>query len=229
MKDKIIVTMTSYKGRINNVSRVIYSILNNSLKPHKVVINLSSDEFPDMLSELPSDLLLLYNANLVEIYWVKENIKQFKKLIPTLERYPNDIIISIDDDIYYPSNFIETIYNDYISNDRKNPVTCGYWKHKNYYFGEYSHHGSFSLVTFSMFANVLDEMKSVLANELWKHIWLDDPFYTYFLLKNNIKYIKSSFNGEQYKNGHFKNRGISYSNYNKVLIEHKFLKKLLWG
>ena len=31
--------------------------------------------------------------------------KAFKKLLPTVDRYPNDIIVTVDDDIYYPYQF----------------------------------------------------------------------------------------------------------------------------
>ncbi len=45
-------------------------------------------------------------------------IKEFrdKKLIPTLELYPNDVIVTADDDIFYPPHWLESLYTSYLEN-----------------------------------------------------------------------------------------------------------------
>lgn len=37
-----------------------------------------------------------------EIYLVKENTSVFKKLMPSLHRFKEDLIITVDDDVLYP-------------------------------------------------------------------------------------------------------------------------------
>jgi hypothetical protein len=74
--------------------------LNNTIKAKKVILNLAQEEFPSKNLELPKEILaLLKKYNNFEIFWVKENNNVFKKLIPTLNRFKKDLIISLDDDI----------------------------------------------------------------------------------------------------------------------------------
>lgn len=44
---KVVVTMTSWTRRIGNCVKVIQSILDNSVKPDLVFLNLSVQEFPN--------------------------------------------------------------------------------------------------------------------------------------------------------------------------------------
>ena len=124
----IIVSMTSWKKRITNVKYVVSSILQGTYKPDKIILNLSTDEFQD--KHIPIDLKLLEKYTIFEINWVKENTKAFKKIIPTMELYPESIIISIDDDIIYPRLFIETILDSY-KKQNKDIITL--YRNKNKY------------------------------------------------------------------------------------------------
>ena len=45
-----------------------------------------------------------------------DDIRSYKKLIPALIDYPNDMIITFDDDIYYPQDVVELLYNSYLKN-----------------------------------------------------------------------------------------------------------------
>lgn len=217
--------MTSYKGRITNVSKVIFSILNNTMKPDKIVLNLAIEEFKNKEKDLPEDLQMLQENGLLEIWWVDKNIKQFKKIIPTLERYPNDVIISIDDDLIYPPEFIETIYNDYLKYDKKYPITASPWIDKGYYNNKPSHHGSFSLVKKEMFGNKFEIMKKLIQNELWNNLWFDDPLYTYVIMSNGLEYKISSWNGFAYKR-RYAVKGVSSINFDGRMKEHNMLRRL---
>lgn len=229
MNERIIVSLTSYKGRIAEVGKVIFSILQNTLQPYKIVLNLSTDEFPNKEKELPEDLLVLTSTSKFEIFWVKENTKQFKKLIPTLERFPNDIVISIDDDVIYPDCFIETLYKDFCEIGKVNPITCGYWRDRWAYNGEYSHHGSYTLITKDMFGDKFEQMKKLIKEHLWKELWFDDPLYTYFVQAAGHHYIRSRFDGNMIKKTYgMKNSGVSNAHYRERMKEHKFLKELLF-
>lgn len=105
---KIILSMTSWTGRINNITRVLDSIANNTIKPDSVEINLSEEEFINKEKDLPTDLLN-YDKLTLSINWVGKNTKSFKKLIPTVKKYYNEdcVIITVDDDVVYEPDFIE--------------------------------------------------------------------------------------------------------------------------
>lgn len=107
----VIVCMTSWKGRIDNVVKVLDSIAENDMLPDMVEINLSQEEFPNMEADLPAELVN-YSKLLTKIVWVGANIKVFKKLIPTVKRHfhEKDLkIITIDDDVIYEKDFIRKL------------------------------------------------------------------------------------------------------------------------
>ena len=112
----IIVSMTSWKERIGNVVQVLDSLLDNSKIPDAIELNLSEEEFPGREKDLPDELLdwrdehrTVYEKPVLNINWVGRNTKAFKKLIPTVKKYyGKDVkIITVDDDVIYPANFIE--------------------------------------------------------------------------------------------------------------------------
>ena len=121
----IVVTMTSWVKRIGSVKRVVESIMDNTIPPDKVYLNLSRDEFESVGVELPKDLVDYFNSDeRLVINWVDgENTKSMKKVFPTLEYLDDDdIIITADDDILFPLDLIESRLEDF--NKHKNfPIT----------------------------------------------------------------------------------------------------------
>lgn len=109
--EKIIVSLTSFPDRIYDIHYCIYSLLKQKLKPDEVLLWLAEEQFPNKEEELPDDLLKLRNNGLT-IKWCHD-IRSYKKLIPALKEYPNDYIITVDDDIYYPENWLEDIWNQH--------------------------------------------------------------------------------------------------------------------
>ena len=95
---KVIVSFTSWPKRINNVAKVIFSLLNQSVKPDSIELNLSIEEFPNKENDLPNELKIMYENKLFIINWVDKNTKSFKKLFPTLKKYYGDdyYILTID-------------------------------------------------------------------------------------------------------------------------------------
>ena len=125
-EERIIVSLTSWYKRIGNVKTVVESLLNQTLPASKILINLCTEDFPNMEEDLPEDLLELVrnNSNVVEIYWFVENYKAWKKHLHALEiAEDNDLILSADDDHLYPSNHIENMYVSYCYYGKKFPVT----------------------------------------------------------------------------------------------------------
>lgn len=111
-ESEIHVCLTSYKGRINVVHKIISSLLNQSIKCY-VHLTLSSDEFTDGVKSLPNSLLNIDNP-MFSIHWVKRNIKPFKKSLYTLKYIPDDsIVVTVDDDIVMPKNIIEDAVRDF--------------------------------------------------------------------------------------------------------------------
>ena len=109
MNKKIIVSLTSWPKRINNVVIVIESLLNQSIKPDIIQINLSNEEFKNKEYDLPEELIkLIKNNSNIEIEWVDRNDGVFKKIIPTLKKHYGEdyLLLSVDDDYIYRNDYV---------------------------------------------------------------------------------------------------------------------------
>lgn len=105
--NRIIVSLTSFPTRIERLWLVIESMLRQSVKPDLIVLWLSSEQF-ESINALPKRLLALRQRGLV-IELRNGNLRSHKKYYYSLQQYPGDTIITIDDDIFYPSNTISEL------------------------------------------------------------------------------------------------------------------------
>lgn len=125
---KIIISLTTFPDRINEVAIVINQLLTQTLKPDKLILWLAYEQFPNKEYNLPKKLLNLKEFGL-EIRWC-EDLRSYKKLIPTLKEFPNDIIVTYDDDIYYPADSLKNLYNAYL---KKQNCICTHRYSKVYF------------------------------------------------------------------------------------------------
>jgi len=105
--ERIIVSLTTFPDRIERVWLVIMCIFNQKIKPDLIVLWLSKKQFSDEDS-LPSSLLKLKKYGL-EIVFCDNDLKSHKKYYYALEKFPNDIIITVDDDVFYHSELISKL------------------------------------------------------------------------------------------------------------------------
>ena len=109
---QIVVSFTSYGSRIETIPLMLERIMNQTVKPDRIVMYLSKENFPGLESDLPERVLDMRTLGL-EIRWCSDDMKSYKKLLPALKDFPDDIIITIDDDLYYELDMIEKLYNSY--------------------------------------------------------------------------------------------------------------------
>lgn len=182
--EKIVVTITSWPKRIKNLHYIIQCIMQNTLQPDVININLSIEEFPNKEKDLPIELQDdIKQNNKIQINWLLHNTKVWKKLIPTIYKYPNDVIIAIDDDFVYPNNLIETLYNDYVKYNKKYPISGNRYQINNVQY----HCGCASLVK----KEFIEPYFYTLNNEIYNS-GSSDVFYTYCAKLNGIEYKQSS-------------------------------------
>lgn len=106
----LIVSLTTYGPRAMTTYLSIESIMHQTLKPNKIILFLDQDEFTE--NSLPLSIKRLRSRGL-DIFYT-EDIKSYKKLIPALKEFGEDIIITIDDDVIYPPDMIERLYRQHI-------------------------------------------------------------------------------------------------------------------
>lgn len=115
-RERIIVSVASYPPRMSYAAQGLATLFHQSEKPDKVLLWLAESEFPNGLADLPQDLLLLRNRGL-EIRFAPVNLKAHNKYYWTRIEYPDDIIITADDDILYRPDMVKALLKGY----RKNP------------------------------------------------------------------------------------------------------------
>lgn len=135
---EIIISLTTYNKRLHQVYLSIESLMQQSMKANKIVLWLSSD----YQNKLLPPVLALQQKRGLEIYYC-DDIKSYKKLIPSLKKYPDSVIITVDDDVYYNHNFIENFIFSYLKSPNyiyfnrgftiqlKNNIFAPYIKWKN--------------------------------------------------------------------------------------------------
>ena len=114
--EKAIISLTSWKARIKTVCKTLFSLIDQCPGFH-IVLVLSEEEFPKKEDELPENLKIFIDNDLIEVLWVYKNWKSFKKVIFTMEKYPDVPVISADDDCIYTCNYAEKLFNSW----QKNP------------------------------------------------------------------------------------------------------------
>lgn len=104
----VIVSLTSIPSRLHTLHLTIRSILDQDSRPKKVILWLHDS----LKNEIPKNLRLL-ESNLFQINYSNLHCSH-RKLIHTLELYPQDIIITCDDDMMYRSNWLSLLYLNHL-------------------------------------------------------------------------------------------------------------------
>lgn len=103
----IIVSLTSWERRLEKVYLSIESLLRQSIKPDYIFLWLS-----DKIESLP-DSLQKTRLRGVDIFF-RPDLGSYKKEIYVLREYPNALLVTADDDILYPKNWLEGLYKAYL-------------------------------------------------------------------------------------------------------------------
>ena len=121
---QIVVAMTTIRSRLAYIPKVIKSILEQTLKPVRIDINVSKQPYLiDEGIDLNDPVLVeLMKNTLININWT-ENIGPYRKIWPFLENHflkpkaEDSIFVTIDDDTIYPDYFLENLYKNYLLYD----------------------------------------------------------------------------------------------------------------
>lgn len=190
--EKAIISLTSWKARINTVGKTLYSLIKMCPGFH-IVLVLSKEEFPQKEKELQEELMLFVDNDLIEILWVYDNIKAFKKVMPTMEKYKDVPIVSADDDLIYNRNYAEELYREYLV--RRNYFSISY-RHKKMQ----TNCGPATIYNPKYYNLILSSF-----NRKFVDCVEDDMFMQYVIEKNKLKqkFISNKFPYEKYTNDEF--------------------------
>ena len=109
----IVVTLTTTKDRVKKTYLCLESLLNQTMKPNKIVLWLEEQEFGENWSDAKRSLppsLLRTEARGIEFRFTQD-IGSYVKLLPALRAFPNDILVTADDDTMYPPTWVKKIFD----------------------------------------------------------------------------------------------------------------------
>lgn len=108
----VIVSMTSYGDRVKRCAPyAIYSILKQTVRPEKIILWLDETKWNE--DNIPSLLKKCIRLG-AEVRFCKD-MRSHTKLLPALQNYPEHIVITVDDDLYYSKKLLAEILLAYNS------------------------------------------------------------------------------------------------------------------
>ena len=123
MPEKIVLSFTTFPPRIDTVWQTAYTLLNQTVKVDHVILWLAREQF-ESLDTLPDSLKRLKKYGL-EIKFC-DDLRPHKKYYYAMQEYPDAIVITVDDDVYYPSFLVERLYSKH--QEFPDAICCN-WAH----------------------------------------------------------------------------------------------------
>lgn len=118
---EVVVSFTSFPARIESVYLVVKCMLRQTVIPKKVILWLSKEQFHSI--PIPKSLLDL-TGDVFEIRMVDADFRSHKKYHYAFKEFRNDLVVLIDDDLFYESTMIEELLEEH--NKYPNAVICRY-------------------------------------------------------------------------------------------------------
>lgn len=114
VSSKLIVSFTSFPPRIKTAVQVVQNMMAQTKQPDRICLYLSKKQFPKLEKDLPKELIALQKDEKFVIAFVEDDLKGHKKYFYAMQEFPDDIIVTIDDDIIYPLTLLEQLYQSYL-------------------------------------------------------------------------------------------------------------------
>ena len=105
-----VVSLTSFPARIDGLYYCLCSLLNQIVRPKRLVLWLAKEQFPNKLNSLPRRICELQDVGL-EIKFCND-IKSYKKIVYMAQEAVNENIIIVDDDTLYPEDWLKRIWDE---------------------------------------------------------------------------------------------------------------------
>ncbi len=106
---ELIVSLTTIPERIHKVHICINTLLNQSVKPDRVILWICEDDFEKVRIPILLKMLVKRGLEIRRHY----DLRSYLKIIPALKCFPDALIVTADDDVRYPVDWLKDLYNAY--------------------------------------------------------------------------------------------------------------------
>lgn len=116
----VVISMTSYPPRFNSIYYCLKSLCLQSVKPDKIIVYLGSDSSYDLLTSSMKS----FEKYGIQFSFKNENFKSHKKYYYAFSEFPNSLVVTVDDDVFYPRNWLKKLIRSHL----KNPESICAWR-----------------------------------------------------------------------------------------------------
>lgn len=102
----IIVSLTSYPARFPTIGLCLKSLLRQNCKPDRIIVWLGSDTAE---TDINAAMRRFEKFGVEYRIDPEHNFKSHKKYYYAMREYPDAIVVTADDDLYYPKNWLKTL------------------------------------------------------------------------------------------------------------------------
>lgn len=107
---EIVISLTSHGERIGKVHLAIESLMCQTLKADRIVLCLHEGERQRFEA---STALQRQQARGLEVLYCPRDLGPYTKYFYTMQRYPESLVITVDDDMLYPIDMVQKLYAAY--------------------------------------------------------------------------------------------------------------------
>ncbi len=102
----VIISITTYPKRMSTLPLVLETLMRQTVKPTKIQLWLAEEQFPNR--DIVFQQLASYTGRGLEILFC-DDLKSHKKYYYAMLNNPDAIVVTVDDDIIYPEDMLETL------------------------------------------------------------------------------------------------------------------------
>lgn len=115
---EVVVSLTSMPDRIEALRFCLNSVFQQTVKPTRLILWIETENYPLFCKELAN--YVAYGLEIREC----DDLKPHKKYFNAFTQFNDSIVITLDDDVYYPSYTLEKLIDGY----RDNPDSVICWR-----------------------------------------------------------------------------------------------------
>ena len=103
----LIVSLTSFPARFATLHLTIMSLIDQKVRPDRILLWIAHED----LAKLPQEVRSLEG----DLFSVRacEDLRNFKKILPTLKEHPGAFVVICDDDTYYADDWLKRLIDAY--------------------------------------------------------------------------------------------------------------------
>ncbi|MCB1782660.1 MAG: hypothetical protein KDI13_01565 [Alphaproteobacteria bacterium] len=111
---ELIVSLTSYPKRFKTLYMTLDCLRKQTVKPDRIILWIAYED----MAAIPEKIKQMKEIDIR----ADRDTRSYMKIIPTLQAYPEAFIVTADDDIYYPSKWLQTLLEAWDGDNRQ--IVC---------------------------------------------------------------------------------------------------------